>query len=138
MIVDQHYTSAHTLRRCRKLLGKRKRADETKASRECKTNVTAHAGSPFFNANITHGEFLLLAWCWVNKLAADAAAKFCNVHARTAYAWYKKFRLAAGDITNGLSAAIWNGSEKMGGPGKTVQVCAVKCVVGVERHLTCM
>lgn len=34
--------------------------------------------------------------------------------------------MAAGDITMGLAATIWNGSEKMGGPGKTVQVRVLK------------
>lgn len=84
--------------------------------------MTAHAGSPLYGANISHAQFLLLCWCWTRKLGADAAAMFCDVHIHTVYTWYDKFRAVAGHIVTGLAAAIWSGSEKMGGPGKTVQV----------------
>ena len=55
-------------------------------------------------------------------LGADPAAKFCDVNINTIYTWYDKFRTVAGEIIMKLAPDIWNGSEKMGGSGKTVQV----------------
>ena len=111
---------SHRCRKKEKVLGKRGRDDGP--STECYTKVAAQVRSPLYGANVSHAQFLLMAWCWVNLLGADPAAKFCDVNINTIYTWYDKFRTVAGDITMKLASDIWNGSEKMGGPGKTVQV----------------
>ena len=107
--------------RCRKILGKRP-AEDSASSIECLAKVSAHHGSPLSGAKITRTKFFLLAWCWVNKRVPAAAARFAGVHPHTVYKWYDRFRMAAGDVCLRLGPTIWAGSEKLGGPGKTVQV----------------
>lgn len=112
---------SHRCRKKEKVLGKRGREHDA-PSTECYTKVAAQVGSPLYGANVSHAQFLLMVWCWVNLLGADPAAKFCDVNINTIYTWYDKFRTVAGEITMKLAPHIWNGSEKMGGSGKTVQV----------------
>lgn len=149
--------------RCRSLAstGNRKRDEDGAGSSDqsvdtgrqyCNTTFAAHKGSPFYYAKLSERQILLLIWCWVSKTAAAAAAKYCDVNTDTVYSWYSKFRTVAGDITTKLSGPIW-GSEKMGGPGKTVQVrtsrfdgcvsrtthCSRRyCITYSHRHFTFM
>lgn len=122
LCAQMEYLSVMTIYRCRKKQGKRKRGSGAPLSKDCGTSVTAHRRSPLYKAHISHGQFLLMAWCWVGKIQEAAAARFCDTHTNTVYEWYSRFRMAAGEIVEKLSADIWNGSPQMGGPGKTVQV----------------